>query len=57
MRDWPEVTEPLLRERQGMSAEEFFEELPGRIGRVRVRALDGDAGGRAVLAESPAEWS
>jgi hypothetical protein len=28
---WPQITEPLLRERQGMSNEEFFEFLVGLL--------------------------
>jgi hypothetical protein len=40
MAGWPAVTEPLLRERQGMSDEEFFEFLGGLLKRVGTRVLD-----------------
>jgi hypothetical protein len=37
---WPEITEPLLRERQAMSDEEFFEFLAALLARVEPRELD-----------------
>src|SRR5215216_3751466 len=41
-RRWPEITEPVLRERQAMSDEEFFEFLAGLLAQVAPRTL-GDA--------------
>ena len=40
MRKWPEITEPLLRERQAMSDEQFFEYLAGLLGQVGPRTFD-----------------
>jgi hypothetical protein len=38
--DWPEITEPLLRERQGMSDEQFFESLAGLLEAIGTRELE-----------------
>ena len=38
--DWPDITEPMLRERQAMSDEEFFEYLAGLLEAVGTRELD-----------------
>jgi hypothetical protein len=40
MSSWPEITEPLLRERQGMSDEAFFEFLAGVLEAIGTRELD-----------------
>jgi hypothetical protein len=37
---WPEITEPMLRERQGMSNEEFLAYLAGLLESVGTRALE-----------------
>jgi hypothetical protein len=37
---WPDITEPLLRERQAMSDEQFFEFLAGLLDSVGTRTLD-----------------
>ena len=37
---WPEITEPLLRERQAMSDEEFFAFLTGLLEHAGARTLD-----------------
>jgi hypothetical protein len=39
---WPEITEPLLRERQAMSDEAFFEFLAGLLAQLSPRALEDD---------------
>ena len=36
---WPEITEPLLREREGMSNEEFFEFLAGLLAAMQPEPL------------------
>jgi hypothetical protein len=48
MGGWPEITEPLLRERQVMSDEEFLEFLRGLLEAVGTRELDDDHYERAV---------
>jgi hypothetical protein len=48
MEDWPEITEPMLRERQGMSDEEFFEFLAGLLEAVGTRELENEHYERAV---------
>lgn len=40
MGTWPEITEPLLRERQAMSNEEFLAHLAGLLDSVGTRKLD-----------------
>ena len=40
MSGWPAITEPLLRERQGMSDEEFFEFLAGLLEAIGTRELE-----------------
>jgi hypothetical protein len=40
MGEWPEITEPLLRERQGMSDEEFSEFLAGLLEAIGTRELE-----------------
>jgi hypothetical protein len=37
---WPEITEPLLRERQAMTDEEFFDFLAGLLAQLGARALE-----------------
>jgi hypothetical protein len=48
MADWPEITEPLLRERQGMSDEEFFEFLAGLLDAIGTRELEDEHYERAI---------
>jgi hypothetical protein len=48
MGDWPEITEPLLRERQGMSDEKFFEFLAGLLEAIPPRQLDDEHYERAI---------
>ena len=40
MESWPEITEPLLRERQAMSDEEYFAFFAGLLDQVGTRVLD-----------------
>jgi hypothetical protein len=48
MSDWPTITEPLLRERQGMSNDEFFEFLAGLLEAIPERELDDEHYERAI---------
>jgi hypothetical protein len=48
MSSWPEITEPLLRERQGMSDEEFFEFLAGLLEAIGTRELEDEHYERAI---------
>jgi hypothetical protein len=48
MRAWPEITEPLLRERQQMSNEEFLEFLAGLLEAVGTRELHDEHYERAI---------
>ena len=48
MAGWPEITEPLLRERQAMSDEKFFEFLTGLLEAVGTRELDDEHYERAI---------
>lgn len=48
MAEWPEITEPLLRERQGMSDEEFFEFLAMLLEAIGTRELDQEHYERAI---------
>ncbi len=48
MGEWPEITEPLLRERQGMSDEEFFEFLAGLLEAIGTRELEEEHYERAI---------
>src|SRR5256885_685787 len=48
MRSWPEITEPLLHERQGMSDEEFFEFLTGLLEAIGTRELEDEHYERAI---------
>ena len=48
MDEWPEITEPLLRERQGMSDEEFFEFLAGLLEAIGTRELEDEHYERAI---------
>jgi len=48
MGDWPEITEPLLRERQGMSDAEFFEFLAGLLEAIGTRELEDEHYERAI---------
>ncbi len=48
MGDWPEITEPLLRERQGMSDREFFEFLAGLLEAIGTRELEDEHYERAI---------
>jgi hypothetical protein len=48
VRVWPEITEPLLRERQGMSNDEFFEFLAGLLDAIGMRELDDEHYERAI---------
>jgi hypothetical protein len=48
MRGWPEITEPLLRERQGMSSEKFFEFLTELLEAIGTRELDDEHYARAI---------
>jgi hypothetical protein len=48
MDGWPEITEPLLRERQGMSDKEFFEFLAGLLEAIGTRELEDEHYERAI---------
>jgi hypothetical protein len=48
MGDWPEITEPLLRERQRMSDAEFFEFLAGLLESIGTRELEDEHYERAI---------
>jgi hypothetical protein len=48
MHEWPEVTEPLLRERQGMSTEEFLKPLAELLEAIPGRQLDDEQYERAI---------
>jgi hypothetical protein len=48
MGDWPEITEPLLDERQGKSDGEFFEFLAELLAAIGTRELDDEHYERAV---------
>jgi hypothetical protein len=48
MGKWPEITEPLLRERQGMSDEEFLEFLAGLLEAIGTRELEEEHYERAI---------
>jgi hypothetical protein len=48
MGDWPEITEPLLRERQGMSDAEFFGFLAGLLEAIGTRELEDEHYERAI---------
>ena len=48
MSGWPAITEPLLRERQGMSDEKFFDFLAGLLVAVGTRELDDEHYERAI---------
>jgi hypothetical protein len=48
VRDWPEITEPLLRERQSMSNEEFLEFLAGLLEAIGRRELEDEHYQRAI---------
>ena len=48
MGEWPEITESLLRERQGMSDDEFLEFLTGLLEAIGPRELDEEHYQRAV---------
>jgi hypothetical protein len=48
MSRWPEITEPLLRERQGMSDEAFFEFLAGLLEAIGTRELEDEHYERAI---------
>src|SRR5881409_3889160 len=48
MGDWPEITELQLRERQGMSNQEFFEFLAGLLEAIGTRELDDQHYERAI---------
>jgi hypothetical protein len=48
VRGWPEITEPLLRERQGMSNQEFFEFLAGLLDAIGTRELEDEHYERAI---------
>jgi hypothetical protein len=48
MSGWPEITEPLLRERQGMSDAEFFEFLAGLLAAIGTRELEDEHYERAI---------
>ena len=48
MGEWPEITEPLLRERQGMSDEEFLEFLAGLLEAIGTRELEEEHFERAI---------
>jgi hypothetical protein len=45
---WPKITEPLLRERQGMSNDEFFQFLAGLLEAIGTRELDDEHYERAI---------
>ncbi len=48
MGGWPEITEPLLRQRQGMSDDEFFEFLAGLLEAIGARELEDEHYERAI---------
>jgi hypothetical protein len=48
MGGWPEITEPLLRERQAMSDDEFLEFWAGLLDAAGTRELDDEHYGRAI---------
>ena len=48
MDGWPQVTEPLLRERQGMSTEEFLKPLTELLEAMPARELDDEHYERAI---------
>ena len=48
MHDGPQVTEPLLRERQGMSTEEFLKPLTELLEAMPARELDDEHYERAI---------
>ncbi len=48
MRAWPEITEPLLRERQGMTNEEYLRFQAGLLEAVGSRELDDEHYERAI---------
>jgi len=48
MRGWPEITEPLLRERQAMSNEQFLEYLAGFLEALGARELDDELYERSI---------
>src|SRR5881409_557244 len=48
MGDWPEITELQLRERQGMSNQEFFEFLAGLLEAIGTRELEDGHYERAI---------
>jgi hypothetical protein len=48
MEGWPEITEPLLRERQGMANEEFLEFLSGLLEAIGTRELEDEHYERAI---------
>jgi hypothetical protein len=48
MDGWPQVTEPLLRERQGMSTEEFLKPLTELLEAMPARVLDDELYERAI---------
>ena len=48
MGGWPVITEPLLRERQGMSDEEFFGFLAGLLEAIGTRELEDEHYERAI---------
>jgi hypothetical protein len=48
MGEWPQITEPLLRERQGMSDEEFLEFLAGLLEAIGTRELEDEHYERAI---------
>lgn len=48
MDQWPEITEPLLRERQAMSDEEFSEFLAGLLEAIGTRELEDEHYERAI---------
>ena len=48
MVDWPQITEPLLRERQGMSTEEFLKPLTEFLVAMPARELDDEHYERAI---------
>jgi hypothetical protein len=48
MGEWPEITEPLLRERQGMSDGEFLEFLAGLLEAIGTREVEDEHYERAI---------
>ena len=48
MDGWPQVSEPLLRERQGMSTEEFLKSLTELLEAMPARELDDEHYERAI---------